>query len=186
MPNDSQPEIITVNSEDLQATIRDLLPSQNGFGSELQASNVITPIIDLTPAAEGNTLDNTLQKAWDYSTNLVICENTTPVTIINQPGFWLVNAEATPEFRGLSAATPVAANISITDGATPKTVWQIRRSNANDTGYTGRLSNFVVFLRVGDSLTGYTNAATKIMSVMYRQIADDQGNAINPLGYSPL
>ena len=33
----SVPEIITVNSEVLQETIRDLLPSQNGFGSELQA-----------------------------------------------------------------------------------------------------------------------------------------------------
>ena len=47
----SVPEIITVNSEALQTQIRDLLPSQNGFGSELQASNVITPIIDLTAAA---------------------------------------------------------------------------------------------------------------------------------------
>jgi len=51
----SQPEIITVNSEELQTQIRDLLPSQNGFGSELQASNVITPIIDLTAAAEGSS-----------------------------------------------------------------------------------------------------------------------------------
>jgi hypothetical protein len=48
----SQPEIITVNSEDLQTQIRDLLPSQNGFGSELQASNVIFPIIDLTRSAD--------------------------------------------------------------------------------------------------------------------------------------
>ena len=52
----SQPEIITVNSEELQSTIRDLLPSQSGFGSELQASNVITPIIDLTATAEGSVL----------------------------------------------------------------------------------------------------------------------------------
>ena len=50
----SNPEIITVNSEALEATVRDLLPSQNGFGSELQASNIITPIIDLTPTAEGS------------------------------------------------------------------------------------------------------------------------------------
>ena len=52
----SVPEIITVNSEALQATVRNLLPSQNGFGSELQASNIITPVIDLTPSAEGTVL----------------------------------------------------------------------------------------------------------------------------------
>ena len=52
----SVPEIITVNSEALQTQIRDLLPSQAGFGSELQATNVITPIIDLTSAAEGSGL----------------------------------------------------------------------------------------------------------------------------------
>ena len=59
----SVPEIITVNSESLQTQIRDLLPSQNGFGSELQASNVITPIIDLTSAAEGTGLPQILQQS---------------------------------------------------------------------------------------------------------------------------
>ena len=57
----STPEIITVNSEALETQIRDLLPSQNGFGSELQASNVITPIIDLTAAAEGTGLRSDIQ-----------------------------------------------------------------------------------------------------------------------------
>ena len=59
----SAPEIISVNSEVLETQIRDLLPSQNGFGSELQASNVITPIIDLTAAAEGSGLGSNLQTA---------------------------------------------------------------------------------------------------------------------------
>ena len=59
----STPEIITVNSEALETQIRDLLPSQNGFGSELQASNVITPIIDLTAAAEGSGLATDLARA---------------------------------------------------------------------------------------------------------------------------
>ena len=70
MPNDSQPEIITVNSEILQTQIRDLLPSQNGFGSELQASNVITPIIDLTATAEGSSLGSDLQTALAFGSIL--------------------------------------------------------------------------------------------------------------------
>ena len=40
-------EIIRITSEALQATIRRLLPSQTGFGDDLQATNLITPIIDL-------------------------------------------------------------------------------------------------------------------------------------------
>ena len=42
-------QLINLTSEALQATIRRLLPSQQGFGEDLQATNVVTPIIDLTP-----------------------------------------------------------------------------------------------------------------------------------------
>jgi hypothetical protein len=57
------PEITSVTSEALQATIRRLLPSQQGFGDDLQATNLITPIIDLTPTAEGSVLPTYLQTA---------------------------------------------------------------------------------------------------------------------------
>jgi hypothetical protein len=178
-------EIKTITSESLEAAYRALTPSQSGFTQDLMASNTIIPVLDLTADAQGTSTPVELQEAWDYSTTLTICENTTPVTIINSPGFYLINAEATPEFRGLDAATPVMANISMTDGTTPKTLWQIRRSNANDTGYTGRLSNFRVFVPAGYSVTGYTNAATKIMSVFSRQIADVNGNLTNPFQFTP-
>jgi hypothetical protein len=182
----STPEIITVNSDALQAQIRDLLPSQNGFGSELQASNVITPIIDLTAAAEGTGLRSDLQKSWDYATGSAKVENTTPVVLINQPGFYQINAIYTADTAGLSASTPVVANLSITDGATPKTVWELYRSNANTDNESTVLQDFVVFLRNGDSLTGYTFGAGKILAVQYRQIASETGTLVNPLGFSPL
>ncbi len=83
----STPEIITVNSEALQTQIRDLLPSQNGFGSELQASNVITPIIDLTAAAEGSGLPVDMQTALAFGSQTVFeAQNSTDV-IANSPGF---------------------------------------------------------------------------------------------------
>ena len=49
-------EITPITSEALQAVIRRLLPSQRGFGDDLQATNLITPIIDLTPTAEGSSI----------------------------------------------------------------------------------------------------------------------------------
>ena len=47
-------QLISITSEALQATVRRLLPSQQGFGEDLQATTVVTPIIDLTPSAEGS------------------------------------------------------------------------------------------------------------------------------------
>ena len=84
----SVPEVITVNSEPLQATIRNLLPSQRGFGSELQASNVITPIIDLTATAEGTTTPESLQQAISFGA--VTADNiiNTTTALAASPGFW--------------------------------------------------------------------------------------------------
>ena len=86
----SVPEIITVNSEALQTTIRDLLPSQNGFGSELQASNVITPIIDLTTSAGGSTLPRDLQTALAFGSQTTFDVTNGSSTIANSPGFYRV------------------------------------------------------------------------------------------------
>ena len=179
------PEIVPVVSEALEAQVRDLLPSQRGFGEDLQASNVIMPIIDLTAAAEGSTTPSYLTRAWDYSTGSAKVENTTPTTLINTTGFWQINAIYTADTAGLAASTPVVANLSITDGTTPKTVWELYRSNANTDNESTVLESFVVFLRAGDSLTGYTFGAGKILAVQYRQIADVNGNITNPLGYTP-
>ena len=86
----SVPEIITVNSETLQTQIRDLLPSQNGFGSELQASNVITPIIDLTAAAEGSGLPIDLARAMAFGSQTVISSLGSTVSIASSPGFYRI------------------------------------------------------------------------------------------------
>ena len=76
----SVPEIITVNSEGLQTQIRDLLPSQNGFGSELQATNVIVPIIDLTAAAEGSGLPTDLARALAFGSQTAVAVSNTTTT----------------------------------------------------------------------------------------------------------
>ena len=72
-------EIVPVVSEALEAQIRSLLPSQRGFGEDLQASNVIFPIIDLTPAAEGTTVPQYQQQAIAFGsqTSFVITNQTT-------------------------------------------------------------------------------------------------------------
>ena len=88
-------QITKVTSEALQSTIRRLLPSQQGFGEDLQASNVITPIIDLTETAEGSTLPSYLQTALTLTDATTFDVNNGSSTIINTPGFWQINASFT-------------------------------------------------------------------------------------------
>ena len=59
-------QVTSVTSEALQTQIRNLLPSQQGFGEDLQASNVIVPIIDLTATAEGSALPLDLSSAATF------------------------------------------------------------------------------------------------------------------------
>ena len=96
----SVPEIITVNSEALQEQIRDLLPSQSGFGSELQATNVITPIIDLTATAEGSGLPVSLQQAMSYGSQTSFSVNNTTTVVANSPGFYRIQGTLTTRTTG--------------------------------------------------------------------------------------
>ena len=74
-------QLIRITSEALQATVRRLLPSQQGFGEDLEASNVIQPIIDLTPTAEGNQLPFNLASAINFTDTTAISANSSTQTL---------------------------------------------------------------------------------------------------------
>ena len=157
----STPEIITVNSEQLEATIRDLLPSQNGFGSELQASNVIMPIIDLTASAEGSSLPTSLQQALSFDSQTAFESNNSSVVIANSPGFYRIFANAASR-RNAAGGTEADCQITMTDGSTTKIIWQMTNRDNNETpAITANL--------------GYITGSS-------RQIADVSANLINPAG----
>jgi hypothetical protein len=173
----SVPEIITVNSEDLQTQIRDLLPSQNGFGSELQASNVITPIIDLTEAAQGSTTPQLLQTAWGFETELDVTRATT-ATIISSTGFWQVGLTAS-----WGAGGSTGSFIFIDDGASTKKIWYGATIGSGAQTVTVK-DQFIVFLRAGDSMKVTCDTADEI-AIWYKQIASLDGTLTVPLGFSP-
>ena len=177
----SQPEVITVNSETLQTQIRDLLPSQNGFGSELQATNVITPIIDLTAAAEGTGTPEYLQRAWDFATGHNQISNTT-TTVINTTGFWQVGIHSMYQPNGsLQAAT----KLQINDGSSTKVIWQASIAVTGASTSVTDTDNIIVFLRAGDSLEGFSVSTNAVINVWYRQVASLDGTLTSPLGFSP-
>lgn len=169
----SVPEIITVNSEALQTQIRDLLPSQSGFGSELQASNVITPIIDLTAAAEGSTVSQNLQTAIAFSSQTAFDVSNTTTTILNTTGFFRV-------FGHASCFGGAFVTFDMTDGSTSKQILKFLTAVG-----TMQLTpfDFVVFLRAGDSLSVTTNSVNQSCIGSTRQIATGDGTLITPVGF---
>lgn len=175
----SVPEIITVNSEALQTQIRDLLPSQNGFGSELQASNVIMPIIDLTAAAEGSGLPVSLQQALAFGSQTAYSAQNGTDVIENAAGFFRIAGTS----NVIIQATSVTNTITITDGLATKTLFTHTSFGGTEEVSNSLIYDFIVFLSSGDSVSAVSSNVNGIISGSSRQIATGDGTLINPNGY---
>lgn len=176
----SVPEVITVNSEDLQTAIRDLLPSQNGFGSELQATNVITPIIDLTPTAEGSTLPSYLQTALAFGSNTNFDLTNTTSTVASSAGFYRITGSVGQQPTGSSSTN---CFIQIDDGLAQKNVWESRSLNVAGSQMTHMDVDYTVWLRPGDSLIIGANGGGATFAGSVRQVATSDGTLVQPSGF---
>lgn len=172
-------QIIRITSEALQATIRRLLPSQQGFGEDLQASNVIQPIIDLTPTAEGSILRQDLQSALNHGGNTAFSINSTTTAIANTPGFWRVTGTCTLTADGAGVRR---AEFQITDGTTSKIMWAFAQNANTGNEPTAVSYDLVFFLDSGDTLNGFGQDAAQLRGSA-RQIATITGDLVNPVGY---
>lgn len=182
MPTNANTFNSRVTSEALEKKFRDVFPAQGGaeLVQDLFASGVIQPVIDFSSVAEGSVLPQNLQTAWDFSTGNLAISTSTPQTIISNTGFWLVDLTAAVFVGGTSGGTYW---IDIWDGSTSKKVWAYTM-NPNSTQLQAILEGkFVVFLRSGDVLRGKTVGTQDKLDVWYRQIADVNGNLVNPLGF---
>ena len=177
MANNNYPQITSVTSESLQAQIRNLLPSQEGFGTDLMAQNVIVPIIDLTSAAEGSTVPEMLQTALSFGSQTAFRAENSTVTL-NNTGFWRVYGQVT----GYGAGT---ADFNLNNGITDKLIWQLTSVSITNQTMSQASFEFVVFLPALHSLKISTSAAGVIMAGSYRQIADVNGVLVAPSGFNP-
>lgn len=180
MANNNYPQITSITSESLQAQIRNLLPSQEGFGTDLMAQNVIVPIIDLTSTAEGSTVPQNLQTAMDFSTGHTTVSNTSSV-IINNTGFWRIIINAS---MWIQATAATEGKLTLSDGLSTKSIWEVNGQAGNVAGGT-QSADIIVFLRAGDSASISTNQTYITLDATYRQIADINGTLVNPLGFNP-
>lgn len=176
------PEIISVTSESLQAKVRSLLPSQQGFGNDLQASNVIIPVIDLTASAEGSDVPVQIQEAMSFGgVSSFTQTGAGSTTIVTGTGFYRIQAQVSIE----KSSGQRTAVISMSDGLSVKTLWKLDSnvvSNAHI--HTESLPLLTVFLRSGESIS-VTATADTIIQAQTWQVADVNGNLVNPVGFSP-
>lgn len=159
-----------------------MLPSQQGFTEDLQATNVITPIIDLTPSAEGDLLGPDLQQALAHgsqtTTNIA---NATNTVVINTTGFYRLFGVGTLYY----ANATVSAHLELFDGSTAKRVFDISSlGNSNGSTIQQVPFDFIVFLASGESVRATSNNVLARIAVTTRQIADVNGNLVNPSGFT--
>lgn len=171
-----------VTSERLQAKVRELLPSQQGFGADLQASNVIVPIVDLTATAEGSGIPVSMQQALAFGSQTAFNVSNSTSTLVNNTGFYRVFGAV--NVRGTNSGTNTAS-FSITDGLATKKIYEMTTFASSDTYGLSQNVDFVVFLAAGESLTATSSNTVSSLVGSTRQIADVNGNLVNPSGFNP-
>ena len=169
--------------EAIEEDLNSNFPSQGQGNPPLyySLSEVVVPTYSINSVTEGSGLPENLQTAWDFSTGSLSTATSGTTTFINNTGFWLVDVNAAA--LGSSAQS---AKILLDDGIGTKTVWAMRTPGAASAiGNSASENKFVVFLRSGDSLK-LTLSGSNIIAIdlWYRQIADLNGNLVNPLGFS--
>jgi len=173
--------ISTVTSEALQLKLRQLLPSQQGFGTDLSASDTIIPIIDLTSAAEGSGVPEYLQTALAFGSNTGFTVSGATSTVISNTGFYRVIGTASLK---PSSGSNRETLFQMTDGASTIKIWELEISDNSNTSPVAVTYDFTVFVDTGVSLTA-TASSSSIMAGSTRQVADINGTLVQPVGFTP-
>jgi hypothetical protein len=161
-----------INSQELEDKVRTLLPSQGGAGAgfDLSASTQIIPIIDLTESAEGSNLRADLQTSFSHNSTTSTTITNTTTTLINNTGYFRV-------FGNAQLTSAQSASFKLNDGSTTKNLVSYVgiASDLNNTPF-----DFIVFLSAGDSFQAVSSGFGVTMYVSTRQIADINGQLVDP------
>ena len=172
--------------EAIEEDLNTNFPSQGQGNPPLyySLSEVVVPTYSINNVAEGTSLPEILQTAWDFSTGANQVNNADTL-LASTAGFYKVDLVAAFELDGTGAV--FSGRVYIDDGITEKNVWGVSNFTAGsitDTGGVVQNDQFVVFLRSGDQLRCEANGTACTVDIVYRQIATANGQLINPLGFS--
>jgi len=161
-----------IKSADLEAKVRQLLPSQGGLGAgvDLTGSTQIVPIVDLTESAEGSNQRQDLQRALSFNTITAFNVINTSTTIVNNTGYFRLFGNVILKGTG-------DVEINVNDGASTKKLIVF----AGGTSFQENLSfDFLVFVEAGHSIIVNSTSGNVTGIGCSRQIADIDGNLTNP------
>jgi len=187
------PEIIRVVSDTLQAQIRRLFPAQRGFGDDLQATNLITPVVVLENAGqvpeEGAALPVQLQEAYaPGSTGQLTLTGQGSDRTNPSAGFWKLDIELYLVPNGV-AENIIELRLESTAGIIRLTDYISVQSNqtASDTFIVSRKTVYVFVPQTIANTFILAQAAggTCAANVFYRKVANLDGTPINPSGFLP-
>ena len=174
-------ETTRITSEALQASIRALLPSQIGFGDDLHATNLITPIIDLTATAEGSVLRSDLQTAIAFGNQTSFTTVNDTETLISNTGFYRVFGLMTCQ---TNTGSNRRARLELTDGTSTKLILDFQLFATNGPTDIVLPFDFNVFIGVGESLVAVSGSTKDHIGSTVRQLADISGTLVNPTGFT--
>mgnify|MGYP005711067215 CR=1 FL=1 len=168
-----------IKSAGLENKVRELLPSQGGLGAgfDLSASTQIVPIIDLTESAEGSNVRADLQTSFSFNTATPIDVSNTTTSVITNTGYWRVIGTLT---MYASSTDNLKGEVILSDGVTDKTIWAQENRATTNSIFTTIDYEFNIFINSGQSMKLKTNAVTAKLLGSVRQIADIDGNLVNP------
>ena len=171
--------------EAIEEDLNSNFPSQGQGNPPLyySLSEVVVPTYSINDVAEGTSLPETLQQAWDFSTGHNTESSAGSTNIITTPGFWLIQLNT--DGTGFGSGSDRFATISMTDGVSTKNIIRqpIQPDNPNNLASNNYFQTFVVFVRSGDTVT-HSATAGVLTVASYRQIATVNGELVNPLGFS--
>ena len=172
--------------EAIEEDLNSNFPSQGQGNPPLyySLSEVVVPTYSINNVAEGTSLPENLQTAWDYSTGSDYQEGVGTTTIITTPGFWQIDII----YAGLIVAngSTEPASVNLNNGLADKQIWRLRNSNDSSGAISESVveDKFVVFVDSGHSVNLKGADGRTTLTAWYRQIADLNGNLTNPLGFS--
>ena len=145
------------------------------------AQNVIVPVIDLTSAAEGSTVGENLQTAMAFGSQTAFSFSGTSGVIANTTGFYRIYAASTIEG---ASGTDHYNRLTMSDGLSTKIIWEHFASQTGNV-LTALNIDITVFLASGESVNGVSSGTVTGLIGSVRQIADVNGNLVNPSGFNP-
>lgn len=167
----------------LETQVRTLLPSVSGYGGLLRSTNTVIPVVDVTTAAEGALLPESLQQALAFGSQTSYLFTSGTQVIANTPGFWRIYGQLSYSTNGTTAGQ---GQIQLSDGLSVKNIWNVQGfglATNIDIEAAAEL-DVIVYLGSGESVQAVLSASGQnVMCVTARQLATSDGTLVDPSGF---